>query len=114
MPVDYPVAPRLVLERTEILRPAEEYPIGLKVPLAALGVDIGSVSTKAALITQVDGKYQVLASHYRRTDGDPLAAVRDTLAIIRRQVEERGYQIGRRRHHRPAATSPATTSAPSW
>lgn len=95
LPVDYPVAPRLVLERTEILRPAEEYPIGLKVPLAALGVDIGSVSTKAALITQVDGKYQVLASHYRRTDGDPLAAVRDTLAIIRRQVEERGYQIGR-------------------
>jgi len=62
---------------------------------AALGVDIGSVSTKAALVTEVDGEIVVLASYYRRTDGDPLSAVRDTLSQIRQQIEEKGYKIGR-------------------
>ncbi|MGI6295466.1 MAG: acyl-CoA dehydratase activase [Armatimonadota bacterium] len=62
---------------------------------AALGVDIGSVSTKAALVTEVDGEFVVLASHYRRTDGDPLSAVRDTLAQIKNQIDERGLKIGK-------------------
>ena len=62
---------------------------------AALGVDIGSVSTKAAVVTEIDGKIVVLASYYRRTDGDPLSAVRDTLAEIKRQLDERGFEIGR-------------------
>jgi len=73
----------------------------VRVERAALGVDIGSVSTKAALVTMVDGKTVVLASHYRRTDGDPLAAVRDTLAKIHDQVREKGYEIG----HITAATT---------
>src|SRR5574340_334535 len=60
-------------------------------PVAALGVDIGSVSTKAALITEIEGKVRLLASHYRRTDGDPLAAVRDTVKQIHRQVQEAGF-----------------------
>ncbi|MCL5102858.1 MAG: acyl-CoA dehydratase activase [Armatimonadetes bacterium] len=67
----------------------------LDIERAALGVDIGSVSTKAALVTEIDGKFVVLASYYRRTDGDPLAAVRDTLANIQKQVKERGYNIGK-------------------
>lgn len=62
---------------------------------AALGVDIGSVSTKAALVTMIDGKTVVLASYYRRTNGDPLSAVRDTLLQIKRQVDEKGYRIGK-------------------
>ena len=62
---------------------------------AALGVDIGSVSTKAALVSEVDGKIVVLASHYRRTDGDPLSAVRDTLSQIKQQIEDKGYKIGK-------------------
>ena len=62
---------------------------------AALGVDIGSVSTKAAVVTEVDGKIVVLASYYRRTDGDPLSAVRDTLAKIKQQLDERGCKIGK-------------------
>lgn len=62
---------------------------------AALGVDIGSVSTKAALVTEVNGVFVVLASHYRRTDGDPLSAVRDTLAQIKAQIDERGLKIGK-------------------
>jgi len=62
---------------------------------AALGVDIGSVSTKAALVTELDGKIVVLASHYRRTNGDPLSAVRDTLFQIKQQIDEHGYKIGK-------------------
>jgi predicted CoA-substrate-specific enzyme activase len=64
------------------------------IALAALGVDIGSVSTKAALVTEVGGKVRILASFYRRTDGDPLAAVRDTIGQIQRQVEDAGFTIG--------------------
>ena len=65
-----------------------------EVPVAALGVDIGSVSTKAALITEVDGNVRILASYYRRTDSDPLTAVRDTIGQIQRQVKEAGFTIG--------------------
>ena len=59
------------------------------------------MSTKAALVTQIDGKFHVLASYYRRTDGDPLAAVRDTLTVIREQIDERGFphRQDQRRHH---------------
>ncbi len=64
------------------------------IPVAALGVDIGSVSTKAALITEIDGKVRILASYYRRTDGDPLAAVRDVIGQIKQQVDEAGLTIG--------------------
>jgi predicted CoA-substrate-specific enzyme activase len=65
-----------------------------EIPSAALGVDIGSVSTKAALVTEVDGRVRILASYYRRTDGDPLAAVQDTVGRIQQQVEEAGFKIG--------------------
>lgn len=94
-PISYPVAPRLTLERSEILQPPAQQLPACEIPLAALGVDIGSVSTKAALITRIDGQTHVLAAYYRRTNGDPLAAVRDTLAQIQAQVRERGYSIGR-------------------
>ncbi|MDO8682353.1 MAG: acyl-CoA dehydratase activase-related protein, partial [Armatimonadota bacterium] len=40
------------------------------------------------------GKTHVLASYYRRTNGDPLAAVKDTLNQIQRQANEKGYKIG--------------------
>ncbi len=63
------------------------------IPCAGLGVDIGSVSTKAALVTMVDGKTVVLASYYRRTNGDPLSAVRDTLSKIHDQIVEQGLEI---------------------
>ncbi|MCX8053753.1 MAG: acyl-CoA dehydratase activase, partial [Armatimonadetes bacterium] len=64
------------------------------VPRAGLGVDIGSVSTKAALVTEIDGKFVILASYYRRTDGDPLSAVRDTLSKIHNQIKEQDLEIG--------------------
>ena len=37
----------------------------------------------------------MLASYYRRTDGDPLAAVRDTLAKMHRQVRRPATKIGK-------------------
>ncbi|MCX6343981.1 MAG: acyl-CoA dehydratase activase-related protein [Armatimonadetes bacterium] len=58
-------------------------------------MDIGSVSTKAALVTEIEGKFVVLAHYYRRTDGDPLAAVRDTLANIHSQIKAQGLEIGK-------------------
>ena len=96
-PLEYKGTTPLRLEKSEIMKPdpAWERDIPRNLPLAALGVDIGSVSTKAALITRVGGEYRVLASYYRRTDGDPLAAVRDTLSRIYRQVREKGLRIGK-------------------
>ncbi|MDO8586006.1 MAG: acyl-CoA dehydratase activase [Armatimonadota bacterium] len=93
-PLEYAGAEPLSMKRSEILSPQAEASIPTEVEVAALGIDIGSVSTKAALITEIDGKTHVLASYYRRTNGDPLAAVRDTLGQIHSQIQEKGYNIG--------------------
>jgi len=93
-PLEYTGVPPLKMALSEILQAPPEADVPKDIPLAALGVDIGSVSTKAALVTMVDGKLHVLASYYRRTNGDPLAAVRDTVGRIYSQVLERGYRIG--------------------
>jgi len=93
-PLEYAGAQPLRFSSSETLPPPPEAEIPTDIAVAALGVDIGSVSTKAALITEVDGRLHVLASYYRRTDGDPLAAVRDTIARIQAQVHDRGYRIG--------------------
>ncbi len=94
-PVTYASAGALCFERSEILQPPPQDGFWRDIPLAALGVDIGSVSTKAALVTERDGQIVVLASYYRRTDGDPLTAVRDTLSKIHQQIQQKGYRIGR-------------------
>ena len=94
-PLEYAGTKPLRLSHSAMLAPeggTDDLP--REIPVAALGVDIGSVSTKAALITEVDGQVRILASHYRRTDGDPLAAVRDTVGKIQGQVEEAGFKIG--------------------
>jgi activator of 2-hydroxyglutaryl-CoA dehydratase len=59
----------------------------ITVDLASIGVDIGSVSTKAAVITRMDGEFKVLASYYRRTEGNPIEAVKDVLVNISEQLE---------------------------
>lgn len=103
-PLDYPGTDPIRLEQSEILVTGTSFnsqlttfdaPVATHIERAALGVDIGSVSTKAALVAEIDGEFHVLASYYRRTDGDPLAAVRDTLSKIHDQIKERGYQIGK-------------------
>ncbi len=92
-PLEYPGCEPISMRRSRIMPPVKEEDVAKVIERAALGVDIGSVSTKAALVTRIDGKFHVLASYYRRTDGDPLTAVRDTLAAIRQQIEERALRI---------------------
>jgi len=93
-PLEYEGTEPLRLEQSQMLAAGEDTADAPReIPLAGLGVDIGSVSTKAALVTEVDGQVKVLASYYRRTDGDPLAAVRDTIGEIQRQVAEQGFAI---------------------
>ena len=92
-PLDYPGCAPIKMQLSEIMLPVKQKDIPKHLERAALGVDIGSVSTKAALVTEIDGKIQVLASHYRRTDGNPLEAVRDTLEKINEQLIESGIQI---------------------
>ncbi len=94
-PVTYASAGALCFERSQILEPPAQDGFVRDIPVAALGVDIGSVSTKAALVTERGGEIIVLASYYRRTDGDPLSAVRDTIAQVQRQVREKGYRLGK-------------------
>jgi predicted CoA-substrate-specific enzyme activase len=50
---------------------------------AYLGVDVGSISTKA---TVIDNQNRLLAKHYMMTAGKPLEAVRQTLDIIGKKV----------------------------
>jgi predicted CoA-substrate-specific enzyme activase len=55
---------------------------GAPVPVF-LGVDVGSISTKAVLI---DGEDGVVARHYRMTAGAPLEAIRATLSAMGSEV----------------------------
>jgi predicted CoA-substrate-specific enzyme activase len=94
-PLEYAGTEPLKLAKSRVLEATDgNDDLPREIPLAALGVDIGSVSTKAALITEVDGKVRILASYYRRTDGDPLAAVRDVIGRIKQQADDAGFKIG--------------------
>ena len=74
----YPTGPK-VLNR---LSP----PAAARPPLSCyLGIDIGSISTKAAAIDP-DGK--LLAAVYLKTTGQPLAAVREVMQGLARQLPE--------------------------
>ncbi len=55
-----------------------------------LGIDIGSTSTKAALITD-DGT--VILDMYRRTSGDPIGATRHLLQALRSLAADRGVEL---------------------
>ena len=83
----------LILKKSIIMKPKEDWPYGADVPLAGLGIDIGSVSTKAALIVKINGKFRLLAYHYRRTEIDPVGAAIDAINKVYNQVIERGYKI---------------------
>lgn len=54
-----------------------------------LGVDIGSISTKAVLL---DSKYQVIDSCYIETEGNPIEAVKKAISLIKvpKEYEVRG------------------------
>ncbi|MBT9168527.1 MAG: 2-hydroxyisocaproyl-CoA dehydratase activator [Syntrophomonadaceae bacterium] len=94
LPLQYVVAPALNIKEESILKPRSEGIPTEFIPRAALGVDIGSVSTKAALITEISDEIILLGSYYRRTNGDPLSAVQDTVKKIYEQIRDTNYQIG--------------------
>ncbi len=55
-----------------------------------LGIDIGSTSTKAAL---VDAEGTVILDMYRRTSGDPISATRHLLNALRTLAADRGVTL---------------------
>ncbi len=55
-----------------------------------LGVDVGSISTKAAVI---DDAGEVVARSYLWTEGDPLAAVKRVLAEVEPQAKAAGEDV---------------------
>ncbi len=62
----------------------------------ALGVDIGSVSTKAVLIGVYQNKLPALLSYYyRKTQGDPLTAVKDVIDHIYKDIKEKNITFDR-------------------
>lgn len=93
-PFNYKSQGPLILKKSIIMKPKEDWPYGADVSLAGLGIDIGSVSTKAALIAKIiNGKFRLLAYHYRRTEIDPVGAAIDVINKVYNQVIERGYKI---------------------
>jgi predicted CoA-substrate-specific enzyme activase len=70
-----------------------DLPVPKTIEKAYLGLDIGSVSTKAALLIEIDEKLQLISHFYRRTDGDPLVAVIDTISKIKNDLDTQNIVI---------------------
>ncbi len=63
---------------------------GERVSKAYLGVDVGSISTKAVAL---DSGGEVLARSYLWTEGNPVRAVKNVLAEVEEQVDGTGAEI---------------------
>ena len=57
---------------------------------AYLGIDIGSISTKAVII---DDKQSILASVYLETEGNPIGAVKKVISSLKRQLDRERYSV---------------------
>lgn len=57
---------------------------------AFLGIDVGSISTKAVII---DENNAILAQEYIWTEGNPIGAVRNLLVLLEKQFDQAAYQI---------------------
>jgi predicted CoA-substrate-specific enzyme activase len=58
---------------------------------AYLGIDVGSISTKGVVI---DKSYNVLASDYIRTQGNPIVSIKELLKRLNGQLETRNSKLG--------------------
>ncbi|MCL5037509.1 MAG: acyl-CoA dehydratase activase [Chloroflexi bacterium] len=94
-PFEYNRQKPISMSRSKYMESPPPSPDGSSFGLVSLGVDIGSVSTKAALVGMNGSQLEVLAWHYRRTDGNPLEAVKATVGEIKKQVEKKGYKLDR-------------------
>ena len=93
-PVIYATTKRLSSKQVELLSSNDGASTDLQVKRAGLGIDIGSVSTKAVVVTEDnDQKLRILASDYRKTAGNPIDAVKATLGEIDRQLQAAGIEI---------------------
>lgn len=57
---------------------------------AFLGIDVGSISTKAVII---DEGNQILAREYIWTEGNPIGAVQKLLGLLEKQLDRSAWQI---------------------
>ena len=57
---------------------------------AFLGIDVGSISTKAVII---DENLTLLAREYIWTEGNPIGAVKKLLALLEKQLDRDAWQI---------------------
>ena len=57
---------------------------------AFLGIDVGSISTKAVII---DEGNRILAQEYIWTEGNPIGAVKKLLGLLEKQFDRDGWQI---------------------
>lgn len=57
---------------------------------AFLGIDVGSISTKAVII---DDQFNILASEYIWTEGNPIGAVQKLLGLIEEKFDKEKYRI---------------------
>lgn len=55
-----------------------------------LGVDIGSISTKAVII---DGNNKIIASKYLWTEGNPISAVKKVIKELKKEIDLKKYKI---------------------
>lgn len=90
IPFEYENTNPITLKKSIILEEPSRSDIQGKVGLASLGVDIGSVSTKAVVIARIGNQFCVLGSHYRRTEGNPVEAVKKALEVIYQEIKEKG------------------------
>lgn len=57
---------------------------------AFLGIDVGSISTKAVVLDEAD---QILAQEYIWTEGNPIGAVKRLLGLLEKQFDREARQI---------------------
>ena len=57
---------------------------------AFLGIDVGSISTKAVII---DESNHILAGEYIWTEGDPIGAVKRLLGLLENSFDSAGWEI---------------------
>jgi len=55
-----------------------------------LGVDIGSISTKGAII---DGDNNIIAESYIWTEGNPINAVKNLISNLKKQINGKDVEI---------------------
>ncbi len=87
-----PVAPKLILAKTAFPERNDLRPIPVGRPIQAyLGIDIGSTTTKYALVTY---EREIIHKNYVPTQGKPIEVTQKLLAHLRREIGDRLEILG--------------------